>query len=162
MKSRSAPFVWFLLGIGGVTICWAAYNLWFGAASKAWPSVPGVVEASKVTWCGTTKNSIHTEFTAIIRYRYTVHNQMLTGSRISYGDSISTSRSEAHAIVGRYPPERPVTVYYQPGNPARCVLEPGMQLGNWIFFLFGAVFFTAGLLLIWATRPKEWESHYGW
>ena len=163
MNSRTAIFVsLLLLGIGAAAICLAAHDLWFGVASKAWPSVPGVVEATGIQRLGVLENDNKTSYSALIRYRYTVHNQMLTGSRIGYWDCTYYNRSDAQAIIGRYPPKRPVTVYYQPGNPARCVLEPGVHLKDWFLLLFGAVFFSGGILVIWATRPHEWDGHYGW
>jgi len=163
MNSRSVAFAsWCLLGIGAVAICLTAYDLWFGAASKAWPSVPGVVEASGVQRLGNLENGSKTKYRALIRYRYTVHNQMLTGNRIGYWDYSYPNRSDAQAIIGRYPPKRPVTVYYQPGNPARCVLEPGVHLTEWFVILFGAVFFSGGILCRRANRPHEWDGHYGW
>ncbi len=48
--------------------------------------------------------------------------------------------AEAQRLVGQYPPGKQVTVYYDPNNPQKATLDPGV---NWIVF-----FPFAGLVLV--------------
>ncbi len=100
-------------------------------ASKQWPTVEGRVLASSVERKvdrdsdGNRTTTYHTD----ILYEYSADDMMLNGSRVSYGDMGTGSPGPAQAIVRRYPKGAKVTVYYMPGKPEECLLEPGLSAG---------------------------------
>jgi hypothetical protein len=57
-------------------------------------------------------------------YEYSVNGVGYSGSRIQFGSATSYLRKgRAEAAVSRYPVNCPVTVYYDPENPAAAVLD---------------------------------------
>jgi hypothetical protein len=90
------------------------------------------------------------------------------GTEINPGDITKTSRLGEYEM--RYRQGSQVAVYYDPADPARCVLEPGPTLGHWLFLFFGspvllgmAAMFGFGA---WKARREEGgatatESHSG-
>ena len=80
-------------------------------------------------------------------YEFSVDGTTFTGDRVAYGDLVSNDPSHAQGVVSRYPQGKPVTVYYMPGNPEECLLEPGLQGQAWLLPGLGLVFFVAGIWL---------------
>jgi hypothetical protein len=58
-------------------------------------------------------------------YQYQVEGAPYTGSRIRAGDQFFAIRlaGDARTTVARYPVGTPVTVFYDPANPAESALE---------------------------------------
>lgn len=91
--------------------------------SAQWPSVPGVITTSFIQ-PGTCKNipCFHGE----IGYRYCVGNREYTGNAFDLGRSHWAAREAWQRQLDRYPVGKSVSVYYEPGDPAQAVLEPGL------------------------------------
>lgn len=62
-----------------------------------------------------------------LEYAYEFHGARFLGSRIAPMDYSLSFRFSAEERARRYPPGREVTVYVNPLNPGRAVLEPGRQ-----------------------------------
>ncbi len=62
-----------------------------------------------------------------IRYEFHAGNRKVIGSRIGIGDDAGGANLEA--TLKRYPVGANVTVYYDAGDPAKCVLERGGPQG---------------------------------
>ena len=124
--------------------------------SSQWPTVPGAVTASWVdsyitTPTPTSNGSVgagSTFYTPQIRYSYIVSNRTFAGSQVGFGDYSSTDSSHAEQVTARYPVEQPVTVYYDPKNPAQAVLEPGFGAMLLIPLGIGSVFTLLGGLML--------------
>lgn len=54
---------------------------------------------------------------------------------VQHGERTSNApnyeQEEAQAVLADYPPEAQTTAAYDPRNPARSVLEPGVPPGMW-------------------------------
>jgi hypothetical protein len=86
-------------------------------ASDAWPTTKGeVVE----TW-------MSRNLGAHVRYRYTVAGVDYESDRIRLVEKLW--RDQRSDIVARYPEGRQVTVAYDPVDPSRAALEPGVSRG---------------------------------
>jgi hypothetical protein len=85
---------------------------------------------------------------AKILYQFQVKGQTYSGDRIAFGDYDSSDPSHARQIVNRYPKGKTVKVCYRDGNPALCVLEPGMQAQAWLSPACGFAFFMFGILMV--------------
>ena len=65
-----------------------------------------------------------------VRFEYRISGTRYTGDRVSYGGH--SPGIGAAEIAARYPLGAAVTVWYDPGQPGKAVLEPGPKLANWI------------------------------
>ena len=112
----------------------------------AWPSVDGEIAHSAVLFeneRSTDANAPRT-YKADVVYRYKVDGRNYSSTTISVCDMSSTFRN-AENIVERYPDKMKVEVYYDPSDPADCVLEPGDAPGVKFLYLIGGAFAVAGV-----------------
>lgn len=89
-----------------------------GEASKSWPSVKGVVEASDIQVGG----SHGGRFWPWVWYHYTVSGQKYKGTYLV--QEWSTEADAKKALVP-YPDEKAIDVFYNPTNPLHSSLERG-------------------------------------
>lgn len=111
----------------------AALALLFGraishAASRAadWPSTWGVIEASGVENFQTIENGrAKTLKRANVVYSYQVKGNTYRSDRIAIFRFKAASNLAAlvGGVAKKYPPGKPVEVFYDPGNPAEAVLD---------------------------------------
>ena len=141
---------WLLVATGIVALIFGIRNISLAAVSKSWPGVPGVVEESSVEINPPSPSGprqaqdAKTTYGARIRYRFTVDGRNYQGDRIGLGDYSASYKGRVDEVVARYPKEGTVTVYYKPGNPAECLLEPGVQFQSWLLPVVGCVLLAAG------------------
>ena len=132
------------VGVGLIGII--AYDIYGVSISKSWPSVTGAVQSSQVHQV-TRKKKYH-RYEANIRYTYEVEGKSYRGSRIDFSTSISyLSRSEAQAIVAKYPSGREVRVFYKRDDPEEAVLESVIRF-NGSTLLFSPFILLLGLYLL--------------
>ena len=93
--------------------------------SKHWLTTPGKVVFSGVeTQTTTDESGTTTTYLAKVIYEYQVADQLFQQNRIAFNSDSSTSNYKSQAAISaRYPPEKPILVYYDPKNPAEAVLE---------------------------------------
>jgi Protein of unknown function (DUF3592) len=84
-----------------------------GLRTRHWPQVPG-----RITWLPEA------------RYEYEVDNQSYESTRVSY----STSSPSWTRLPLTMQPGQTVTVFYDPSNPSRSVLRPGVPTAQLIFY----------------------------
>ena len=129
------------LVLSGMTEAWRAWD------SQRWLTTSGTILASAIDFYSNSGGE--DVFSAEISYEYApdqpgYEGQILTASRINFGDISYGDSAVARAIVNRYPVGQTVTVYLNPRNPAEAVLEPGLT-GSLVFFPFlGCVFCLIG------------------
>ncbi len=131
-KYRSGlPFALALLFLGMATLCWGTSAVLGAAGNTNWPATEGVVlraEVEETTYTRRDSNGVHTSrtvYTPKIEYGYTVDGQDYTNTAI--GSDVSEIRSGIYA--GQYAPGNPITVYYNPKDPSKAVLSPGLSWG---------------------------------
>ena len=115
-------------------------------ASQAWPAVPGTVLESAVRRYG---RSVETRwrYYPAVRYRYEVEGRAYTGRRLYFDEMAWASRSSAARLAHKYPPGATVTVRYDPDDPARALLEPGLSgAGN--YGVVGCALVVVGLFFV--------------
>lgn len=151
-----------VIGLAGlVTLFIGLRRLLAAAATSRWPSVPGTVLTAQVVEEVSRRASeddgdgdapqrvIHT-FRAAVTYRYTVDGKVLEGSKIAT-DAIDSSDPEgAQDLVRGLPPQTAVDVFYDPAQPAKSVLRPGISRASAIVPAVGVglVLLAAALLAI--------------
>lgn len=150
--------VFALAGVG--LSIFGVFNVRRALASGDWPSVQGRVTSSSVERRVSTshrdgRRRREVSYEAEIRYEYEVDGEPYHGSRRSFGGS-SDSRFAAEEVVARYRAGTRPAVYYDPEDPAACVLEPGASLGAFIPSVIGAVFTPfGGVIFVAAVRGKS-------
>ncbi len=133
----------FVLG-GATVIFFGVRGVIWGKLSVDWPVAQGIVTSSSV---GSSYNreSRSTSFEAKVEYEFTVEGVTFEGDRIFFGKWSSGNDSKEQEIAWHYPEGKSVNVYYNPGNPEVCLLEPGKTGKSWSLILFGALFLLVGI-----------------
>jgi len=144
--SRIFPLIFVV--VGASVVFFGIRGLTRARASIEWPSTQGtIVESSVERHRSSGSNGSSTTYHAEILYEFVVDGTTYNGDRVAYGDYGSSSPSHARHIVNRYPEGKSIAVYYMPGNPEECLLEPGMKGQSWFLPGIGLIFFTAGSLM---------------
>ena len=137
------PMIFVIIGLVMLFIYFR--NLAKVRASQAWPTAQGTVLQSWVRKSRSTDSdggdsySYHPE----IHYQYQIMGIEYQGNKIAFGPKIG-GRSQAEKMIEKYPTGANVTVYYQPDNPAKAVLERSISK---VSLVMGIVFVLAGFFI---------------
>ncbi len=140
------------VGGGAIVIFFQVRGLIWAKTSVDWPVARGKVISSSVKMSSSSKSG--TSFEAKVNYEFTVEGDTFEGDRIFFGKTSSGNSSDEDQIAWSYPKGKSVNVYYRPGNPEVCLLEPGKTGKSKLLLIFGVIFFSAGMFLV-LTR-KMW------
>ena len=134
--------VFILLGLG--MLAYGIYSFLRGREALSWPSVKG-----KLIYCELTSDSDDgsTTWKVEVRYTYRAAGKEHEGTRIAFGYSGSNAKSYHRNVYTRLKSVSEPTVYYQPQDPADCVLEPGFNRATLGWFVFSALWL---IFTIWA------------
>ena len=138
-------FLGFAIAFGGVVIALCRAVL-FGRASNTWPVTSGRVLRSSVR---VTRRLIFPVCTLQVHYSYSVAGTKYEGIRVVFGaDSIDnvTLPTAAKQQLERYAPDTVVDVRYDPRNPSRAVLEPGVTTSTVVYTI---AYFIACVCCVW-------------
>ena len=113
-----------------------------GLRSRGWPTVHGRVVDETVL---TMRWQFGWAHSPAVRYEYEVGGEVHRAHTVSYRGPIF--RRAAQRTLDRYRPGQRVTVYYDPRNPARAVLEPGSSFGGFVRVLVSVGILGLGLWL---------------
>lgn len=133
------------LVIGGAMAFWGLNILGDARASASWPTAEGRVVSSQVEY--STDSEGGDSYQPEVTYAYTVAGVQYSGHQIKFGENSYSSRRQAEEIAGRYSVGNSVAVYYEPENPQKAILEPGVTAGSYIVFSVGAIFVLVSLVL---------------
>ena len=107
----------------------AGYGVWLrarAAESLRWPAVRGRIVRSLVredTNPLPTVDESRTRYTPEVRYEYVVDGHEHSASRIDLLDRAASWPGFAERVIARYPMWSDVTVFYDPTDPSRAILE---------------------------------------
>ncbi|TND01753.1 MAG: Uncharacterized protein FD120_2517 [Gammaproteobacteria bacterium] len=138
------PYI-FILGLftlaGLLTTMWGWRIIARARQTLRWPSTEGVIDKSEET-------SDTSDLLPTIGFSYMVAGQT-RGSRLEFPGGITPTPEFTRHYLNKYPAGEKVRVYYDPADPDRTTLEPGLGQGDWLIFVVGllATFIGAGLLL---------------
>lgn len=142
----SALGVLFVFGLVGAGLSYWGWTILQDArASSSWPTSEGVVTSSEVDHSTDAEGG--DSYSPEIDYQYQVDGQSLTNNQIKFGENSYNSRRTAEEIAANYPVGRQVIVYYDPEQPDKAVLEPGVSSGSYIVLSIGVVFILVALLV---------------
>ena len=126
-KGRLVGFV----GLAALSI-WISVNLltnlYFSVVSQHWPRATARIVSSGVYGSG---SGVGTSWAPAVDYSYEVGGTSHHSSNIQYLMRTFYDVDSATEVQTAYPVGRVVSVAYDPGNPNRSVLEPGVPRGMW-------------------------------
>ena len=103
-------------------------NLYFSVVSQHWPRATARIISSGVYTSGSSGES---SWAPAVDYEYEVGGASHRSSNIRYLMRTFYDVESAAEVQAGYPVGRQVSVAYDPRNPNRCVLEPGVPPGMW-------------------------------
>ena len=120
-----------LLGLGSIAV-WLTISLgsafYFCISSLHWPKVPVHVISSGVN---TGNSNVGKWWTPDVEYEYRLNGHAYRSATIRYLMPPFYEKEEAQAVLAAYPTEAQTTAAYDPQDPARSVLEPGVPPSMW-------------------------------
>ena len=149
--------VWpYLFVVGVVLIGFGAYRANHLITCDQWPTVTGEVSSCELVRGlmreGVAKASLE------MTYAYRVDGVTYEGHRISFAGNKADYQA-IRAMLKRYRPGTPVTIFHHPGKPARAVLDPTYSWRGFKPLLYGLVLLgvaTMGLLRGWRLTSAHW------
>jgi hypothetical protein len=145
-------FLGCLLTVGAlVALAHGVWMAWVATSSRGWPTAPGQILEARVESrrIAPADLGVPEKHRAAVRYRYTVHGEDFEGTRVSFGDFIWTQfRLSAARLVAELDPGAVVAVYYDPSQPKRAVLRPGINLSLAVVPTVALLPLIVGLLLL--------------
>jgi len=121
--------MWYFVGLIGLGIgLGGLYMIIYAFRSRNWSTTKGTVHISEIRkWEAKPGGTQHQ---AKVTYTYRVDGVHYESSQISHSGNPSGIKWLASRIVNRYPVGKEVTVYYNPKNPEKAVLE--LHSFSWI------------------------------
>jgi hypothetical protein len=139
------------LGGGGYLLARNIPMTFEGWHSRSWPVVVGEVKASaavsKPIIADARRGAVGTHV-VMLRYEFSLMGQPYAGTRQSLDDVGTIKSAElAQREVAALPAGRPVQVFYDPNDPSKSLLKPGVPISGLLGSLFGTLLVAAGLAL---------------
>ena len=129
--------------LGALFFIYAIQYVNRGKASLKWDVVEGEVqEVKQVVERGDPTRRQRFDFVDV-NYRYRVKGKDYFGDRIRF----TVGKRSMNTELERYPVGKVVKVYVDPEQPSMSVLEPGVDISNYIALLAGVFFIAAGIVL---------------
>lgn len=115
-------------------------SIWRAIGSEGWPRTVGQIMGAEVIGGGDGG-------TAHVSYRYEVKGRGYQGSRVRFG-GMRQGWTAATWDVADYRVGRTVNVAYDPSDPERSVLEPGVHRDLVMSFVAAVVLFGVGVFQV--------------
>ena len=137
-----------VIAIGVVILIKTSRQIWFAFRSTGWPTTTGKVTHSYIGPAGPRGDDASA---VTIKYAYQVAGQSFNASPLRFGQlrqPMSGSAEAGRAISRRYPVGLAVTVSYDPNDPSRAVLHPGISATPLLVFLTSLLFIVSGVIAV--------------
>jgi len=123
------------LVICAAAIVYATRAIYLGYKSGSWPSVQGEILSSELH---TSWSRLGPRYEPQVFYRYTVDRQTFNGYRLAFGihDYSIFGEAIAAGIVRDHPTGSLTLIHYDPAQPRRSILLPGIRIHPILELLF--------------------------
>ena len=153
-KGWSAAGYIFLFLLIALILCIITKQLYMGFNSSRWPHVSGKIFRSEIET--RSREGTRKTYWPVVHYSYEINGRRFIGDKIFFIQD-GVGLSWATNKIDLYKPGRSISVYYDPKNLKRSVLEPGVSfLGILLTFMGSLIFILiiGGLsfLCFWASR----------
>lgn len=134
------------LFVGLAVLIVAIRNVRRVAESKRWPRTRGTVTDARIEH--NRKSKGWRQYWPAITYSYSVRGTTFLSTAIQLVSHAAYSEAEATEVVEQYHAGKTVSVYYDPRDPKRSVLEPGVMGSAYGIVALGiAILFFGGIAL---------------
>jgi hypothetical protein len=133
--NSSRLFAFAFVGLGLWCLVLGSSKAMEGLRARSWPTAPGRVVISRVEEMRTSQEIRIARLCLRLDYLYLVRDEAYEGHRVNVGWSCFGSENRVRELANRYNAGREISVYYDPANPHRSLLEPGLEWS--VFFLWG-------------------------
>ena len=158
--SKVFPVPFFVAGV--VMLVWALLNYLEARESSSWPSVQGRVLSKQVKSSTFRDNNGRTSdsYRPQIEYTYVVDGKTYQGSTLRIPSRPYGRSNKAQEAIAEFSLKKPCTVYFDPEDPNKSVLQPGVYFLNVAgLALFGLGFTVIGIgsffLIPYAIRQEK-------
>ncbi len=137
-------FPWILCALGAALVV-AGLAMWrAGRETRGYTRTRGRIVRAEVEEIPRTSEEGGTRFRPVVRYAFEARGRTHESERLSAGSGSAGSPDvdDARRDVARYPPGTEVDVWFDPRDPSRSVLVPGIPTGEIV------VAVVAGLALV--------------
>lgn len=140
------------LGGGGYLLVRNVPMIIEGWESRSWPAAMGTVRqsaaVSKPIITSSRRGAVGTHV-VMLRYEFAVGGQVFSGTRQSLDDvGIIKSEEQAESEARSMPTGSSIRVFYNPDDPARSLLTPGVPISGLIGSAIALVLIAGGVALI--------------
>lgn len=120
--------------------------------ARAWPQSSGVIMASKTVreYAGRGREQV----LPVIEYSFDYQGQSFKSSHWRLGNCSVGNSASARVVTSRYPVGASVTVFVNPRQPLKSVLEHRPSSLCWVPFGFGILFLATFLLIFFIITMK--------
>ncbi|MEX2217986.1 MAG: DUF3592 domain-containing protein [Phycisphaerales bacterium] len=128
----------FVTGLAAVS---AFFIVRLSTHARSWPATSGVIVSASVETirASTSTGSVRERFRPVWGFQYTVAGRTFSSRQASVSEFAPNLRQSAEQELLRRRVGDPVTVFYDPGNPAEAVLDRGSLSHYWGYLVTAAV-----------------------
>ncbi len=141
-----------LIGLGSIAV-WLTLSLgtcfYLCLTSLRWPTVPVQVTASGVN---TGTSNLGNWWAPDVQYEYHLGGRVYRSTNIRYLMPPFYHEEEARVVQAAYPQGAEVKAAYDPKNPARSVLEPGVPPDMWARALIPVFFWSLAFYIFYEIK----------
>ena len=139
-------FFGLFIAVGVGILGFGLHSLSKAQAAEHWPTTPGTVTSSDFET--STDSEGDTTYRTEVVYSYSANGRELTGKKIAFGYSGSSSQKFHRDIHNALTVDTQVAVRYNPNKPEEAVLSFGVNQSIKFLIIFGAVWtmFTLGMI----------------
>jgi hypothetical protein len=145
-----------LLGLGLLSLWLVGHlsaNFYFSVASKHWPHAKAHIVSSGVYASGAGAGAT---YSPQVEYEFETGGKTYHSSKIRYLLHTFYNADAATEVEAPYPTGRTVEVSFDPQDPSKSVLEPGVPQGMWSQVLIPLFFFSlCGYIFYEITHPHR-------
>jgi hypothetical protein len=120
-----------LVGLGAIAV-WLTLSLgnafYLALISQRWPTVPVRVISSGIS---TGRSTIGNWWAPDVQYEYQLGGRTYHSTSIRFLMPVFANQDDARAVQSAYPQDAQTKAAYDPRDPARSVLEPGVPPNMW-------------------------------
>ena len=118
-----------IFSLGIILLLHSFYLFIISTKTKKWTATKGKVLISNIDCSGYIGEEADRLYKAKVEYQYNVNGESFFSKKIFYGDYVKANMPyRAKKIIEKYGKDEIITVYYNPDNPKKSVLETGVNI----------------------------------
>ncbi len=115
-------------------------------ACATWPSAEGRIVSAEAETVARDKSK--RTYAPSVTYTFSVEGRQFNGSRVTLVPRNSINLASVQATLANYPVGGTVSVFYDPRDPANCVLSTATNGNEWAYAIGGVLLMGTGLFFL--------------